>query len=190
LIATMNNTTTFQPFDSDARRLALEVMATLAHIKKVAADQLLRPAGVSEDLIRTFLNGRDAATGKALTKRQAGATILEELGRHDKDGAVVRRLVELAANWNSFHLADNEYEARAVVQKARELVGVLATADEREKAEHERAMRARGTSKERQGVHSQATKRVAFSSIRRGFARRERSTASRVSFTGYVESPL
>ena len=115
-------------------------MATLAHIKSIAADQLLRPAGVPEDLIRTFIKGRDAATGAALTKRQAGATILKELGCDGKDGPVVRRLVELAANWTSFHLADNEYEARAVVQKARELVGVLAAADERERVEHERAM--------------------------------------------------
>ncbi len=139
----MSNTAAYRPLDSDARRLALEVMAKLAHVKKIAADQLLRPAGVPEDLIRTFVKGHDAATGAALTKRQSGATILEELEHHGKDGAVIRRLVELAADWNSFHLADNEYEARAVVQKARELVGILAAADEREKAEHERATQER-----------------------------------------------
>ena len=44
-----------------------------------------------------------------------------------------------AATGNSFHLANNEYEARAVVQKAREFTGVLAEADAREKAEVERA---------------------------------------------------
>ncbi len=136
----MNDTETIRPLDADARRLALEAMATLAHIKKIAADQLLRPAGVPEDLIRNFVKGRDATTGAPTTKRQGGATILEQLARDGRDGHVIRRLVELASNWNAFHLADNEYEARAVVQKARELVGVIAAADEKERAEHERQM--------------------------------------------------
>jgi hypothetical protein len=141
--ASMTDPTSSRPLDADARRLALEAMATLAHIKKIAADQLLRPAGVPEDLILTFVKGRDAATGEALTKRQSGAKILEKLGRDGRDGDVVRKLVDLAANWNSFHLADDEYDARAVVQKARDIVGVLAAADEKERAEHERAMRER-----------------------------------------------
>jgi hypothetical protein len=126
------------PLDADARRLALEAMATLAYVKKVAGDQLLRPAGVPEGLIKQFIKGRDAATGDALTKRQGGALILDELARLGTDRQVVRKIIDLAANWNSFHLANNEYDARAVVQKARELVGVLTEADEREKAEHER----------------------------------------------------
>jgi hypothetical protein len=34
------------PLDADARRTALEVISTLVNVKRVAADQLLRPAGV------------------------------------------------------------------------------------------------------------------------------------------------
>ena len=56
--------------DADARRLVLETIATLANIKRIAADQLLRPAGVPEDLMQRFLTERDATTGQALTKRQ------------------------------------------------------------------------------------------------------------------------
>jgi hypothetical protein len=52
---------------------------------------------------------------------------------------LTRRLVELAADWEGFHLAQDEYKARAVVQKARGLAGVMAEADAREKAERERA---------------------------------------------------
>jgi hypothetical protein len=143
-----------KPLDADARRLALEAIATLAHIKKIAADQVLRPAGVPEELIRHFVRGRDTSTGAPLTKRQAGAFILDQLAREGSDHAMVRKLVNLAAEWNSFHLADNEYEARAVVQKARELVGVLAEADAREKAELERAAteRAERQRKEREGM--------------------------------------
>src|SRR5215831_11306681 len=132
---------TIRSVDADARRLALEIMATLVHIKKIAADQVLRPAGVPDDFVRTFITGRDTTTGAPLTKRQAGAAILEQLRRNGRDDVVVRKMVDLAANWKSFHLADNEYDARAVVQKARELAGVLAAADEKERAEHERVMR-------------------------------------------------
>jgi hypothetical protein len=150
----MSDAATSRPLDADARRLALEVIATLVHIKKISADQLLRPAGVPEDLIRTFVVGRDAATGAALTKRQGGTAILKELQRDGSDAGVVRKLVGLAANWNSFHLADNEYEARAVVQKARELVGVLAAADESESAERERMTRERVESQQKDRIRT------------------------------------
>ncbi len=126
--------------DSEARRLAIEVIATLANVKRIAADQILRPAEVPDDLVRRFLTGNDATTGQPLTKRQAGALILDELARRGgADQALIRRLVALAADWDAFHLAQDEYKARAVVQKARELGGVLAEADAREKAERERA---------------------------------------------------
>jgi len=40
------------PLNTDARRLAIEVIATLVYVKRTAADQLLRRAGVPEALIR------------------------------------------------------------------------------------------------------------------------------------------
>ncbi|MDT9600439.1 hypothetical protein [Sphingosinicella rhizophila] len=121
--------------DADARRLALEAIATLVYIKKTAADQVLRRAGVPEDLIRRFLTERDPATGEKRSKRDAGALMLEELAATGADHAVIRNIVGIAADWSAFHLAQNEYQARAVVQKAREVRGVLAEADARERAE-------------------------------------------------------
>jgi hypothetical protein len=41
--------------DSEARRLAVEVIATLVNVKRIAADQILRPAKVPDDLVRRFL---------------------------------------------------------------------------------------------------------------------------------------
>lgn len=117
--------------DADARRLALEAIATLVYIKKTAADQILRRAGVSEDLIRRFLTERDPATGKKRSKRDAGAMLLDELAASGSDREIVLAIVELASNWSAFHLAQNEYQARAVVQKARELRGLLQAADMR-----------------------------------------------------------
>jgi hypothetical protein len=123
--------------DADARRLALEAIATLAYIKKTAADQILRRAGVPEEIIRRFLTDRDPATGDKRSKRDAGALVLDELARTGADHEVVRKIVAIAADWSAFHLAQNEYQARAVVQKARELQGVLVAADARERAEAE-----------------------------------------------------
>jgi hypothetical protein len=124
--------------DVDARKAALEVLATLVNVKKIAADRLLRPAGVPDPLIARFLRGKDATTGEPLSKRQAGSSILSELAQHGEDGAIVRKLLNIAAEWNSFELAQDEYKARAVVQKARELTGILAEADARERAERDR----------------------------------------------------
>lgn len=127
--------------DADARRLTLEVIATLVYVKKTAAEQILRRADVPEDLIRRFLTERDPATGEKRSKRDAGAVLLDELAKSGADHAVVRKIVDLAADWSAFHLAQNEYQARAVVQKARELRGVIAAADAREREQTE-ALRA------------------------------------------------
>jgi hypothetical protein len=127
----------------DARKLALEVIATLVNVKRIAADRLLRPAGTPDALIKRFLQGRDATTGEALTKRQAGALIFEELAREGKESATVRKLIDIASGWDAFDLAQDEYKARAVVQKARELKGVLAATDARDKAEQQRATQER-----------------------------------------------
>jgi hypothetical protein len=124
--------------DVDARKAALEVLATLVNIKKIAADRLLRPAGVPDPLIARFLRGKDATTGEPLSKRQAGSSILSELAQQGEDGAIVRKLLNIAAAWNSFELAQDEYKARAVVQKARELTGILAESEARERAERDR----------------------------------------------------
>ncbi len=142
------------PANIEARKLALEAMATLVNVKKIAADRLLRPAGIPDDLIKLFLKGKDATTGELLTKRQAGALILEELGRDGKESVAIRKLIDIAAGWNAFDLAQDEYKARAVTQKARDLKGVLAEADAREKSEHERAIRERSErqQKEREGA--------------------------------------
>jgi len=134
----MNEHEPEKAIDVDSRKAALEVLATLVNVKKIAADRLLRPAGVPDPLIARFLRGKDATTGEPLSKRQAGASILTELAQRSEDGAIVRKLLNIVAEWNSFELAQDEYKARAVVQKARELTGVLAEADARERAERER----------------------------------------------------
>ena len=47
--------------------------------------------------------------------------ILDALEGRDDYADVVGRLIQVAANWEKFELADNEYEARAVKAKAIEI---------------------------------------------------------------------
>jgi hypothetical protein len=136
--------------DVDARRLAIEVIATLVHIKKSAADLVLRRAGVPEDLIRRFLTERDTATGSKRSKREAGATLLQELAVRDFEAEIVKKIIALAANWTEFHLANDEYHARAVVQKAREMLNMFEASEARAIAEAERSRRARAEAQNRE----------------------------------------
>ena len=123
----------------EGRRLAIEVIATLVHIKSTMADLVLRPAGIPADVYRSFLHRRDETTGRPLSKRQIAPLLLEALEQQGKAAQTVRSLVEIAANWSSFHLADDEFAARATVQKARELLGTIELQEAREVKQRELA---------------------------------------------------
>lgn len=127
--------------DADARRFALEVIATLVNIKRTAAERLLTPAGVPAELVKRFLNERDPTTSEKRSKREAGAVLLDALGELELEGQVVRKIIEIAADWNDFHLAQDEYRARSVVQKARDMVGSLQEMAAREHLEVQRRRR-------------------------------------------------
>jgi hypothetical protein len=62
------------PHASEARRLAIEVIATLVNIKRIAADQILRPAEVPNDLVRRFLT-RERRNYRAITYETARRSI-------------------------------------------------------------------------------------------------------------------
>ncbi len=100
---------------------------------------------MTEDLILRFLTDRDPDTGEKRSKRDGGALVLDKLARTGADHNVVRKLVMITADWSAFHLAQDEYKARGVVQKARELRGILAEADARECARPRYAARLRNT---------------------------------------------
>ena len=69
---------------SETRRLAIEIIATLANVKRTCADRLLRKAGIADDLIRHFLTDRDPTTGC----RSASANVVPLL-KQSSDTSVV-----------------------------------------------------------------------------------------------------
>jgi hypothetical protein len=123
----------------EGRRVAIEAIATLVHIKGTMVELLLKPAGVPRAIYGPLLDQRDPNTGYALSKRQMAPLILDGVDRRPDCSGVIRRLVEIAAGWTSFHLADDEFAARAAVQKAREVLGMMETMEAREVEAREQA---------------------------------------------------
>jgi len=117
---------------TEGRRLSIEIIATLVHIKSTMTELILKPAGISSDVYRLLLYKRDESTGRVMSKRQIAPLILDAITQSGDCDASVRRIIEVAAQWSSFHLADDEYAARATVQKARELLGTIEVMDARE----------------------------------------------------------
>lgn len=126
---------------TDSRRLAVEIVGTLVHLKRAMADLVLRPAGIPDDLIGAHLYRRDPATGRSLSKREMAPGLLDAVEKRNNGESVTRRLIEIGAQWSSFHLADDEFAARAVVQKSRELLGTLELMEAREREAREATRR-------------------------------------------------
>lgn len=124
-------------FGVESRRLAIEVIATLVHIKSTMAELILKPAGIPVDIYKPRLYQQDEATGYTLSKRKIAPLILDDIEQRGCSQQCIRKIIEIAAHWSSFHLADNEYKARATVQKARELLGILELMEEREAKQKE-----------------------------------------------------
>jgi hypothetical protein len=123
----------------EGRRLAIEAIATLAHVKYTMAELLLKPAGISPEIYSPLLYKRDPTTGRTLTKRQIAPLLLDAISDPLEGVHVVRAIIEIAAHWSSFHLADDEYAARATVQKARELLGTIELMEAREAQQRDQA---------------------------------------------------
>jgi hypothetical protein len=123
----------------EERRLVIEIIATLVHIKKAMAELLLKPAGIPPDVYRSLLYQRDDITGRPLSKRQIAPLILAAIEKRSDCSGVVRAMIEIAAHWSSFHLADDEFAARATVQKAREVLGTIELMEAREAEQRELA---------------------------------------------------
>jgi len=119
--------------NTEQERLAIEILATLVNIKTTMVELLLKPAGVPREIYGQLLYKIDSDTGRTLSKRQIAPLILHALSSRSDYAFVIRALIEIAAGWSSFHLAKDEFEARAAVQKARECLGEIELHEARER---------------------------------------------------------
>lgn len=106
----------------DERSLVIEAIATLAYRKSDMVNFILNRAGVPKGIYGPLANKINDLTGRRMTKRQAAPLILDALEVRDDYSEIVENIIKIAAGWNKFELSDNEYEARAVKAKAREIL--------------------------------------------------------------------
>lgn len=123
---------------SDTKKLVIEIIATLVHIKSTMYEQILKPASINKEYFQSLTKQKNEY-GKWLSKREIASKIIVAIENHENYEKIVRSIIKTASEWNQFHLADNEYEARATVQKAREVLEVLEIWEEKEARERELA---------------------------------------------------
>jgi hypothetical protein len=115
---------------NDILKLTIEIIANLVHIKNQMYDLILKPAGIKNSTFVEYLSFKKV-DGKQLTKRELAAVLLDEMDKEEKVIAI-KSIIKTAAYWDKFHLADNEYNARATVQKARETINIIEIMEEKE----------------------------------------------------------
>lgn len=103
------------------------------------AEMILEPAGVPTYIYGPIFRKRDEQTGKLLSKRQMAPLILNALEQREDFTTVVRAIIRIGANFTAFNLAKDEFVARATVQKARELLGIVELMEAREAKQRELA---------------------------------------------------
>ncbi|MCX9025183.1 MAG: restriction endonuclease [Candidatus Methanoperedens sp.] len=143
----------------EERRVAIEAIATLVNIKATMAELILKPAGVPWEIYRPLLNKRNESTGQQLSKREIAPLILDAVEKRADGCSIICAMIKIAANWKDFHLAQNEFNARATVQKAREVLNVIEIMDAKEAQEQEIARR-REIERMKQERASQFTKQL------------------------------
>lgn len=110
--------------NEEIRKLAIEIISNLVNIKNQMYEHILKPAGIKKEQYVKLKNSRNV-DGKFYTKREMGMVLLESFDNPTKEKEFINSVIEIASNWNKFYLADNEYIARATVQKAREVLNAI-----------------------------------------------------------------
>jgi hypothetical protein len=118
--------------DVEEKKVAVEAISVLIHIKQTMVDLLLKPSHVPNEIYSPLLHRRDEITNRPLSKRKIAPIIVDEIGKLWNGDEIIRNIIGICANWNSFHLAENEFEARAVVEKAKQVLSKFQDADEKE----------------------------------------------------------
>lgn len=116
----------------EERRIAIEAIAKLMHLKNDLYAYILQPAGVPLALFRQMARRSDAL-GRAITKRAMAPLILDAIQPDASRKQIERRVVEIAAQWDRTDLTDDPLAARKTVLMARGFLSSIA--DEEAKAE-------------------------------------------------------
>ncbi|MFJ2044376.1 hypothetical protein ACIOBL_12255 [Paenibacillus taichungensis] len=125
---------------TDTKKLVTEIIATLVNIKSIMYENILEPAGIHKDYFYELTKQKNEY-GKRLNKREMASKIINEIENHIDYERKMHSIIKIAAKWDQsqFHLARNEYEARATVQKAKEVLKVLEVLHKKSAVKNEQA---------------------------------------------------
>lgn len=107
---------------SELAGLVAEAIAKLVNVRGEMIQRLLIPAGVSAPVCREILRKRDVTTGEPLTKRRMASLFIDHMNAQPNADEIYYELLRRISSRQDSYLAANEYEARAVVAKAQELL--------------------------------------------------------------------
>ncbi len=119
----------------EERKVAIEIIATLVYRKSRMVELILEPASIPASVYRPIFKQRNPVTGKELTKREMGELILDALENRPDGLKAILEIIKIAASWTEekYYLADKEeYRARAIVQKARSMLGTVQLLEEQD----------------------------------------------------------
>lgn len=114
---------------SEEKRVIREAIWKLAYEKQDCWQHVLQPAGVPWELVAPYFRKLrpllNPTTGKSYTKREAGSLIIQAIEEQSDGEGVLRKLVTQIACFDKFHLSAQECDARAVVEKAKDLLPAM-----------------------------------------------------------------
>ena len=133
----------------EEKEVAIEAIATLVNIKDTMCNRILKPSGVPPEVYLPLLKQRHYS-GRFLSKREIAPLILDAIKHRHDYSSIMRKIIEIAADWNDFDLAQDERDARGTVQMARKVLGTLRVLDEQEARQRERKRQEELEQKERE----------------------------------------
>lgn len=125
--------------NEEMRKLTIEIISNLVNIKTQMYERILKPAGISKEQFVIIKSNRNV-DGKFPTKREIAQIIIKSFNNSSKEEKFINMIIEIASEWKDFYLAKDEYLARAIVQKAKDIVSlkkIQNSKDEKEKQNQE-----------------------------------------------------
>jgi hypothetical protein len=157
---------------SEEKRVVREAIWKLIYRKQECWQHLLGPVGVPWAVVEPYFRKTkpliNPATNRQFSKYEASPFIIAAIEELPDGQEVLRKLVKQIAEFNRFELSQDELQARAVVEKAKDLFPAMETRlAEEERVAEELAKRIEAQQLTRQ-AEQEKERKVRFSSLHSG----------------------
>ncbi|OLS17086.1 MAG: hypothetical protein HeimC3_49800 [Candidatus Heimdallarchaeota archaeon LC_3] len=111
--------------NTDIRKLVIEIIASLANLKRNMVSFVLEPSKVPPSCFREIFHIKDSETGRNLSKREMAPLILDKIEKLSNKEEIILNIITIASKWEKFHLHPEEYRAKATVETAKAMLNKL-----------------------------------------------------------------